>query len=96
MNRRLLLFGFLTSFSLASFAQDDKPDLSVVKKIREEGLTRSKVMETAFYLTDVKGSQVGAISVHVANVPANGIAEFHRPLEQKLAVAAIVRDVHTQ
>jgi carboxypeptidase Q len=74
MKRRLLLFGFLASFSFASFAQDDKPDLSVVKKIREEGLNHSKVMETAFYLTDVNGPRLqnGVCKMPNWNHGANG------------------------
>ncbi|MGM9510666.1 M20/M25/M40 family metallo-hydrolase [Larkinella sp. GY13] len=78
MKRRLLLLSFLTSFSLASVAQqDDKPDLAVVKQIREEGLTRSKVMETAFYLTDVNGPRLqGPGFMKAANWSKNKLAEW--------------------
>ncbi|RYD95572.1 MAG: peptidase M28, partial [Sphingobacteriales bacterium] len=74
----MLLLCFLTSFSLASVAQqDDKPDLAVVKKIREEGLTRSKVMETAFYLTDVNGPRLqGPGFMKAANWSKNKLAEW--------------------
>lgn len=39
------------------FAQD-AVDLSTIKKIREEGLSRSKVMDIAFNLTDKNGSRL--------------------------------------
>ena len=38
----------------ASFAQD----ANITQKIKDEGLTKSKVMETAFYLTDVSGPRL--------------------------------------
>jgi carboxypeptidase Q len=36
----------------------EKPDLDAIKKIRVEGLENSKVMENAFYLTDVSGPRL--------------------------------------
>src|SRR5688572_6110305 len=38
----------------------EKVDLEVVAKIKEEGLKRSKVMETISYLTDVHGPRLTA------------------------------------
>jgi hypothetical protein len=54
-----LLFSCLISASLAfpAFAQETV-DPAIVQKIREEGLNHSKVMETAFYLTDVSGPRL--------------------------------------
>lgn len=40
-----------------TFAQQ-KPDPSIIQQIRQEGLERSKVMEHAFYLTDVNGPRL--------------------------------------
>jgi len=40
-----------------AFAQETV-DTTMVRKIREEGLNHSKVMETAFYLTDVSGPRI--------------------------------------
>src|SRR5581483_1520808 len=51
---RLLL---VLSFAAASFAQD-KADLSVVQKIRDEAFNRSQIMDTLFYLTDANGPRV--------------------------------------
>lgn len=77
MKRRLLLLSFLSSFALESFAQNDKPDLATVKKIREEGLNRSKVMETAFYLTDVNGPRLqGPGFMKAANWTKNKLTEW--------------------
>ncbi|WP_151088348.1 M28 family metallopeptidase [Hymenobacter baengnokdamensis] len=36
----------------------EKPDAAALAKIKDEGLNRSKVMETAFYLTDVCGPRL--------------------------------------
>ncbi len=54
-----LLFSCLLSAGISAqlFAQD-APDAAMVQKIREEGLNHSKVMETAFYLTDVSGPRL--------------------------------------
>src|SRR4026208_2620999 len=38
--------------------QQEQVDLSAMARIREEGLQRSKVMETASYLTDVFGPRL--------------------------------------
>jgi len=57
--KRNLLFSalFVFAFSAAVFAQE-KVDPAAVQRIREEGLNHSKVMETAFYLTDVAGPRL--------------------------------------
>jgi hypothetical protein len=65
-------------------------------KVRNKTGEVIRSVDCSFYLTDVNGSQLGSISVHLADLPANGTSEFQRPLQQKLAVAAIVRDLHTQ
>lgn len=40
------------------YAQDEKIDLQAVEKIRNEGMNNSKVMDIAFYLTDVSGPRL--------------------------------------
>ncbi|WP_217166116.1 M20/M25/M40 family metallo-hydrolase [Solitalea canadensis] len=40
------------------FAQEEKVDLEAVDKIRNEGMNNSKVMDIAFYLTDVSGPRL--------------------------------------
>ncbi|BAU52188.1 M28 family metallopeptidase [Mucilaginibacter gotjawali] len=58
MNKKLLsLCLFFAGAAGAAFAQEPV-DTAMVKKIREEGLNHSKVMETAFYLTDVSGPRL--------------------------------------
>ncbi|MDB5131979.1 MAG: Aminopeptidase [Mucilaginibacter sp.] len=49
-----LLFAGMTG---SAFAQESV-DPAMVQKIRDEGLNHSKVMETAFYLTDVSGPRL--------------------------------------
>ena len=51
----LLAISVLIALPLAAQLQQETVDLSAMAKIREEGLQRSKVMETASYLTDVFG-----------------------------------------
>jgi carboxypeptidase Q len=57
--KRKLLFSCLLSAGISAqlFAQE-AVDQAMVQKIREEGLNHSKVMETAFYLTDVSGPRL--------------------------------------
>ena len=51
---RLLLF-----FALAATAYpQDKPDLSIVNRIRDEAVNRSEIMDTLFNLSDVNGPRV--------------------------------------
>ncbi len=58
MKRKLLFSAlFLAVFSGSSFAQSES-DPATLQKIRDEGLNHSKVMETAFYLTDVAGPRL--------------------------------------
>ena len=51
------IFLFL-SLSFNLIAQDEKIDPAVLQKIRNEGLNNSKVMEIAFYLTEVAGPRL--------------------------------------
>jgi hypothetical protein len=44
--------------SAAGAAPAEKLDAAAIAKIRDEGMNRSKVMETAFYLTDVSGPRL--------------------------------------
>ncbi|MVN92642.1 M28 family metallopeptidase [Mucilaginibacter aquatilis] len=57
MKKNLLFSLFVCSFSLSALAQE-VVDAAAVNKIREEGLNRSQVMKTAFYLTDVAGPRL--------------------------------------
>jgi hypothetical protein len=56
-----LLFSCLLSAGIgAQLSAQETVDPVMVQKIREEGLNHSKVMETAFYLTDVSGPRLFA------------------------------------
>ncbi len=77
MQKQLLLSGLLATTTLFAFGQDEKIDLQMMQKIREEGLQRSKVMETAFYLTDVNGPRLqGPGFMKAANWTKNKLAEW--------------------
>ena len=60
MNKLLLvtLAGSLAHALLTTAQTTEKIDAAAMAKIRDEGLNRSKVMETAFYLTDVTGPRL--------------------------------------
>ncbi len=60
MNKLVLhsLAGFLACAAPAVAQNAEKIDATALAKIREEGMNRSKVMETAFYLTDVSGPRL--------------------------------------
>jgi len=57
--RKTNRYAWLLALSLpvAAFAQE-KVDLSMMQKIREEGLKRSQVMDIAFNLTDKSGNRL--------------------------------------
>ena len=58
MKLKLLFSCLITAgITVPAFAQEPV-DAAMVQKIREEGLNHSKVMETAFYLTDVSGPRL--------------------------------------
>ena len=52
-----LLFGLAAAYTCVLFA-DEKPDLAVVNRIKTEAFENSKVMDHAFYLTDVYGPRL--------------------------------------
>ncbi len=53
---------------IPAITQEEKVDLQVVEKIKDEGLNRSQVMKTAFYLTDVIGPRLsGSTGLKNAN-----------------------------
>lgn len=48
-------------FTLCTVANaQEKTDAAAIQKIKDEGMNRSKVMEYAFYLTDVNGPRLTA------------------------------------
>src|ERR1700749_4294912 len=58
MNKNLLLSCLLLAGITASAFAQEPVDTAMVRKIREEGLNHSKVMKTAFYLTDASGPRL--------------------------------------
>src|SRR5262252_5551154 len=66
MKPRLIFVAGLLLLALSAFPalvvfgqlQQERVDLDAMAKIREEGLQRSKVMDTASYLTDVFGPRL--------------------------------------
>jgi carboxypeptidase Q len=58
MKRKLLISCLLIAGISGSLFAQEPVDQAAVQKIREEGLNHSKVMVTAFYLTDVAGPRL--------------------------------------
>ena len=56
MRKTIVSFLFV-SFSAALFAQENV-NMDMINKIKKEGTDNSKVMEIAFYLTDVSGPRL--------------------------------------
>ena len=57
MRKPILAIVFL-SICVSLYSQDEKLDPAMIEKIRNEGLKNSKVMEIAFYLTEVSGPRL--------------------------------------
>lgn len=57
MRKQILSLSLLFSIMSSGFAQE-KVDEAAIQKIRNEGLQKSQVMKTAFYLTDVSGPRL--------------------------------------
>jgi len=53
-----LLCTCLLAFAAGSAFAQETVDTAMMRKIRNEGLNHSKVMETAFYLTDASGPRI--------------------------------------
>jgi hypothetical protein len=58
--KRFFILSMLLFIGLgkAGFAQEEQVDQQAIQKIREEGLNKSQVMQTAFNLTDVAGPRL--------------------------------------
>lgn len=77
MRKPLLAIAFLAiCFSL--YSQDEKLDAAMIEKIRNEGLKNSKVMEIAFYLTEVSGPRLQGSPgyIRASNWAKNKLAEW--------------------
>ncbi len=58
--RKIFLTTTIQFLFLLVFAQNDAPDSEMMKKIRQEAMENSKVMDIAFHLTDVSGPRLTA------------------------------------
>jgi len=66
--RSLLALALLTAVAASVSAAEEAVDLEMVTRIRDEGFTNSKVMDTVGYLTDVIGPRVtGSPQMREAN-----------------------------
>lgn len=77
MRKILVLFLFCGTI-FPALAQDEKVDAEAIQKIRNEGLSNSKVMEHAFYLTEANGPRLNNSTGYLkaANWAKNKLAEW--------------------
>ncbi|MEI9943180.1 MAG: M20/M25/M40 family metallo-hydrolase [Chitinophagaceae bacterium] len=57
---RKIFFSLISFLFLLAVSAQEKIDLAVINKIKEEGTKNSKVMDIAFHLTDVNGPRLSA------------------------------------
>lgn len=76
--RKLLFTCSAALLSFMAVAQDEKLDADMVQKIRTEGLNNSKVMDIAFYLTEVSGPRLNNSPgyMRAANWAKNELTQF--------------------
>src|SRR6266700_7631077 len=76
--RKLLLTLIISAITCTVFSQEEKIDLDMVQKIRNEGLNDSKVMDIIFYLTEGSGPRLTNSPGHLraANWAKNKLAEW--------------------
>lgn len=66
--RHALTLALLAALAVPAFAAEEAVDLEMVTRIRDEGFTNSKVMDTVGYITDVIGPRVtGSPQMRQAN-----------------------------
>jgi len=69
---------------------------ALVGKLRNNTGRTVNLADIIFDVTNVDGSQLGAVSVRVENIAPHATVDFRLPLEQKTARNALVREVHTR
>jgi carboxypeptidase Q len=76
--RKPLVALLLFTLSLNVSAQEEKVDAAMIEKIRAEGLRNSKVMDIAFYLTEVSGPRLQGSPgyARASNWAKNKLTEF--------------------
>jgi hypothetical protein len=75
---------------------DSEGGMKVVGTVRNNTDRLIHATEVILNLTDTAGSFLGAVSAHVDNLAPNATMKFQIPIEQKVAVFALVREVQTQ
>src|SRR5688500_9371667 len=76
--RKFALLIYVCIVWVPVLAQDEKLDQAMVEKIRNEGLNNSRVMDIAFYLTDVNGPRLQGSPGYMkaANWAKNKLSEW--------------------
>jgi hypothetical protein len=65
----------------------------LVGKVKNTSTRQIAIAELVIDLTDVSGSQVGAVNAVVEKIPPSGTRDFEIPIKQRNAATAMVREV---
>jgi len=71
-------------------------DSAITGKIRNNTDQAVAMADVVFDVTDDEGSALGAVSVRVESIAARATVPFRKPIEQRTARLALVREVHVR
>ena len=71
-------------------------DPAISGKIRNNTDQPVDTADVVFDVTDGEGSALGAVAVRVENIGARATVPFRKPIEQRTAHLALVREVHVR
>ncbi|HEX6181090.1 MAG TPA: M20/M25/M40 family metallo-hydrolase [Chitinophagaceae bacterium] len=76
--RKPIVAVLFLSICISLYSQEEKLDAAMIEKIRNEGLKNSKVMDIAFYLTEVSGPRLQGSPgyIRASNWAKNKLAEW--------------------
>jgi len=75
---------------------DRTKGLRMVGSIKNKTTHAIASADIACNLTDASGTQVGALTVHVDNIPASGIRDFEMPIKQTEAAFVLVQEIQAR
>jgi hypothetical protein len=73
----------------------NRADMNVAGTVRNNTAHAIAVTDVTFNLTDKTGSQVGAVTGHIENLPPKTTKDFQFPIKQRDATLVLVRDLST-
>ena len=68
-------------------------ELRVVGSVRNNSARNFAAVDVVCNLTDVRGSELGAVSGHIENLAPKSVKAFQFPIQQRNAAFALVREI---